>query len=417
MLNYNYVSTFWGRVASSALCELVNLFGGMVSFPGRDVYRDRKKDKDVFPRDRIFNQWRTFWIFFGQILSLTQSCREALKKAQVWLFMSNISLSMPDSEENQGLYPQPESQKKGCGFPVMRWVAVFSLVTGILLDSRRGNLQTHERTLWHQMWCCYEEGDVVLADRAFCSLADYWMLSNKKVDCVMRLHQRRKIESESIKKLGKNDCLVQWKKSGTCPNWLSMQQWETIPSSITVRQVTVTINNPGFRTKKITLATTLLDNKKYPPQALADLYRRRWLAELFIRDLKTTMRMDVLHCTTPELVHKELSIFSIAYNFVRFLIWQAAIEKGIDPYRISFTGTLATIRQWIPILPFIESEEEKRIFMQVFFQILASDIIPIRERKRQPRALKRRPKNFQLLTKPRDEFMEIPHRHKYRKNA
>lgn len=299
----------------------------------------------------------------------------------------------------------------------MRWVAMFSLATGILLESRKGSLQVHERTLWHEMWGCYEEGDVVLADRGFCSLADFWMLSERKVDCVMRLHQARKKDAGIIKTLGKNDYLVRWEKSRQAPNWLTEQQWKDIPEEITVRQITVSIDNPGFRTRSITIATTLLDNKQFPPEALADLYRRRWLAELFIRDIKTTMRMDILRGRTPQIVHKELAIFSIAYNVIRSLIWQAAAEKGIDPYRISFSGALTTIRQWTPLLPFIQSEEERTIFMQALLDSLANDIVPIRSRKRQPRALKRRPKNFQLLTKPRDQFMEIPHRHKYRKDA
>jgi len=349
------------------------------------------------------------------------------------------SVSMPDTEENQELYPQPEGQKKGCGFPVMRIVAIFSLATGILLASRKSNLGVSERALWHDMWDCYQENDVVLADRGFCSFADFWMLSKRKVDCVMRLHQKRgkrkgkgkgksegKIEDEIeikgegvkiIKKFNKNDWLVQWKKTGNCPKWLTKKEWQQLPQTITVRHVKVNIDIPGFRTRKVIVATTLLDNKKYSTQALAQLYRRRWLAELFLRDMKTTMRMEVLRCKTPNLVHKELTIFIIAYNLIRSLILQAALKKGIDPYCISVAGTIATIRQWAPILATLKHPKEKEALINSFLELLASDILPGRNSPQiHPRAIKRRPKNYQLLTKPRHEFREIPHRHKYRKN-
>lgn len=497
----NLVSSYWSRLAVSSLCELVELFVDKVPLP----------DIDLSCKDRVFNPWRTFWLFLGQILTVTQTCREALRKAQVWLSLSltsgtgngnsnsntgtretktktktnkkiissntsgycqarsrldqgyldkvnrevveqienqpqsnpnflwcgrhvkvvdGSSVSMPDTEENQELYPQPKGQKQGCGFPVMRIVATFSLATGILIASRRGSLNVHERTLWHQMWDCYEENDVVVADRGFCSFADFWMLSKKKVDSVMRLHQQRgkkkgKGAEEAgegkgvkiIKKFNKNDYLVQWKKTGKHPRWLTPKEWQEVPETITVRHVKINIDIPGFRTRKIIVATTLLDNIRYPMEALAELYRRRWLAELFLRDMKTTMRMDVLRCKTPELVHKEFTIFIIAYNLIRSLILQAALEKGIDPYRISVAGAIATIRQWAPILATRQSLEEKEACFNLFLKLLASDTLPERtEPQIHPRAIKRRPKNYQLLTKPRHEFQEIPHRHKYRKN-
>jgi hypothetical protein len=332
--------------------------------------------------------------------------------------VDGTTLSMPDTHANQALYPQPSGQKKGCGFPVMKWVATFSLVTGALLDSRRSNLNVHERHLWHAMWDDYEPGDVVLADCGFCSMADYYLLSEKRVDSVMRLHQARKKDVGIIKELATNDWLVQWQKQKKkdAPKWVTQEQWDRIPESITVRYVTTTIEHPGFRTKTVTLATTLLDNKKFPAEALADIYRKRWLVELFLRNIKTTMRMDILHCQTPGLIHKEFTVFSISYNLIRSLIWEASLKRGINPYRISFRGAMATIRQWLPILPSIEAECEKEKFIEALLKILAKDTVPIRERKRQPRAIKRRPKNFQLLTKPRNEFMEIPHRHKYKKN-
>ena len=184
-----------------------------------------------------------------------------------------------------------------------------------------------------------------------------------------------------------------------------------------VRHVRVKVDIPGFRTKNFIVATTLLDEKKYPPEALAELYRRRWVAEIFIRDIKITMGMDILRCKTPEMVHKELSLFIIAYNLIRCLIWQAALTKNIDPYRISLAGAIATIRQWTPILATIENNKERKILIKRMIEFIAAGLLPIRwETRLYARAVKRRPKNFQLMTKERRLFKEIPHRHKYKVN-
>jgi len=326
---------------------------------------------------------------------------------------------MPDTEENQLLYPQPSGQEKGCGFPVVKLVGEFSLATGALLNLEKSSLNIHERILWHRMWDNYREGDVVLADRGFCSLADFSLLSDRGVDCVMRLHQGRSKEADVVKKLGKNDYLVEWKKGKTPPNWLSTEEWQKIPSSILVRLVSIKIDSPGFRTREIIVATTLVDSLKYPASDLAELYRRRWLVELFFRDIKTTMKMDILRCKTPEMIHKEISIFVIAYNLVRTLIWEAASKKGIDPYLISFAGALATIRQGVLGGDIVQLGAHINEFFRKLLEFLARDQLPRRTsiREREPRARKRRPKNYQLLTSPRHLFKEIPHRSKYHKNA
>ena len=152
-------------------------------------------------------------------------------------------------------------------------------------------------------------------------------------------------------------------------------------------------------------------------KALAELYRRRWLAEIFIRDIKITMGMDILRCKTPQMVHKELTLFIIAYNLIRCLIWQAALGKNIDPYRISLAGAIATIRQWTPILATIENNEKRKIMIGRMIEFIAANLLPTRWKTRlYARDVKRRPKNFQLLTKERHLFQESPHRRKYKAN-
>jgi hypothetical protein len=322
---------------------------------------------------------------------------------------------MPDTESNQTMYPQPSGQKKGCGFPVMRLVVSFCLTTGILLSYRKDSLKVHERILWHKMWEDYETGDVVLADCGFCGFADYFLLSQRGVDCVMRLHQARK-EKKIIKRFNKNDRLVQWEKPKKAPKWVTPEEWIEIPKEITVRHTNVIVDIAGFRSKNFVIATTLLDEKKYPREALTTLYLRRWKVELFIRDIKITMRMDILRCKTTDMVHKELTLFIIAYNLIRMLIWEAVLKKEIDPFSISIAGTIAIISQWAPILATIKEDDLRTTLIEKMMELIAAEILPDRDgRARQPRVMKRRPKSFQYMTQPRSEMMEIEHRHKYKK--
>lgn len=419
-------------------------------------------------RTRVFTPWVTFWLFLAQVLSHAQTCREAVRQAQGWFrarqareFSSNTSAycqararlpqahldkalagvvrhldaqetarfpgrrvrvvdgsscSMPDTAANQDRYPQPSGQTPGCGFPVMRFVALFSLATGALLASASGPLSEHERTLWRQLWDVLAREDIVLADRGFCSFAEYCLLLQRGVDCVMRLHAcRGKGGVRKIKRLAKGDWLVEWVKTTVRPKWMEKAHWDKLPKTLRVRHVTISVAIPGFRTKSLTVATTLLDATAYPAEALADLYRRRWHIELFLRDIKITMGMDVLRCKTPALVQKEFTMHLIAYNLVRSLMLEAATRQDKDPARLSLAGAVAAIRQWAPTFMVFHSPAKRRDQFDAFLRCLANDTVPHRPNRVEPRARKRRPKNYPLLNKPRNKFKEIPHRSKYKK--
>lgn len=324
------------------------------------------------------------------------------------------SVSMPDTPENQERYPQPSAQTAGCGFPVMRIVAVFSLGTGVLLDLAKGTLKVHERTLFRQLWDNFQTGDIALADTGFCSYGDFYYLGRKGVDCVMPNHQKRKKGLNVVKRLGKGERLVEWHK-GPCPRWLTEEEWRDVPDRLRVREITTHVDVPGFRTEKIITVTTLLDRRRFPKAAIEELYRRRWMAELWLRDIKTALGMDILRCLTPDMVEKELWMHLIAYNLIRATMNQAACTHQLDSERISFKGTMATLRQWAPLLTAMDLSPRDRVRnRQRMLHYIARDPIPLRPDRAEPRALKRRPKNYQRMTKPRKQFKETPHRGKKR---
>ena len=326
------------------------------------------------------------------------------------------SVSMPDTEANQEKYPQPKGQKAGCGFPVMRIVGVFSLATGVLLDMAKGPLKVHERTLFRSLWNLFDARDIALADRGFTGFADFYYLTKLGCESVMRNHQRRKKGLTELKRLGKNDRLVQWHKARVSnrPKWLSKEDWQEMPDRLTVREITVTIDVPGFRSTSVIVVTTLFDSKAFPASAFAELYRRRWVVEVYFRHQKTSMGMDVLRCKTPEMVDKELYMHLIAYNLVRAIMLEAAMAYATNIERLSFKGTIATIHQWATIIE-QASPEERADFYLTMLRYIARAKVPDRPNRSEPRARKRRPKNYPLLNKPRREFVEIPHRSRYKK--
>ena len=150
------------------------------------------------------------------------------------------------------------------------------------------------RRLWH----CLQAGEILLADRGFCSYLDIAQLLSRGIDCLMRLHQGRgKPDFRRGRRLGKNDRLVVWSKPQYLRQW-SKQDYDQLPSTLTVRILRFEISVPGFRSKQVVLTTTLLDPKLYPADELAKLYLRRWNVELHFRQIKTMLGMDVLRCLT-----------------------------------------------------------------------------------------------------------------------
>ena len=218
------------------------------------------------------------------------------------------AVSMPDTEENQQAYPQPGSQAPGVGFPVARIVVVLSLACGAVFGAALGRLrgkQTSENILFHTLHTHLEWGDVVLADRYYCSYWEITLLGQRGVDVVMRLHQRRQVDFQHGQRLSREDHVVTWSKP-LCPAWMDEITYAGLPDTIEMRELRSQVIQPGFRTRVVLVATTLLDAHAFTKEDLAALYRARWHAELDLRSIKQTLKMDVLRCKTPAMVQKEI---------------------------------------------------------------------------------------------------------------
>jgi hypothetical protein len=327
------------------------------------------------------------------------------------------TLSLADTPANQSASPQPTSQKPGCGFPLLKIVGVFSLASGALLGYAKGNKHSAELPLLFRLRQLFQSGDLLLADRGFCSYVVMALLEMLGVACLFRLHQARPQDLRVGIRLGQKDRLVVWSKPQQKPRYLPKALWRRVPAELTVRVLRVQIHIPGFRTQTITLATTLSDAQAYPAEELGALYLRRWRIELWWRHLKTSLGLEVLRCQTPAMLHKELEIYLTGYNLMRGLMAEAAALHERPLEQISFKGSVDALRQYTPLIAQARSQKKQSRLIQDLLRVLALDLVPERPGRRQPRAVKRRPKPYPLLTEPRQVFQEISHRSRFQKAA
>lgn len=344
--------------------------------------------------------------------SVEQLQRDAFDTGR-WLghrvfFVDGSSFSMSDTAQLQAHFGQPGGQKAGCGFPTAHWLALMHAGTGMITAMLASPLRTHEASKTVELHPHLQAGDVLAADRGFCSFVHFALLIAREAHGVMRMHQRMLVDftphrphnvpggkgnvkgrptSRWLKKLGVSDQLVEWFKPAACPNWMSAEQFAALPATITIRELSYAIHEKGFRPKEITLATTLLDASLYPLEALADLFQRRWQIETNFGHLKTTMKMDVLKCQTVEGVLKELHVFAIIYNLVRQVMLEAAQRQNVNVERISFIDALRWLQTAEP------GEPLSKLVVN-----------PHRPNRIEPRVRKRRPKNYPLMKAPRRQL-------------
>jgi hypothetical protein len=256
----------------------------------------------------------------------------------------------------------------------------------------------------------FQPGDLAVADRGFSCYVLLALLWRRRVWSLFRLHQSRAADWRQGKRLGKKDRLFTWSQPRLRPPWLPQCLWKTIPAQLTVRVIRFPLHRRGYRSEAVTLVTTLLDPEIYPAQDIAQLYLRRWKIELWFRDLKTSMGMEVLRCQTPQMVHKELEMFLIAYNFIRCLMVQAGASNHVTLDRLSFKGSVDSVRQFSLAMAQARSKKKQNHLLLELLEVIARDEVPDRPERLEPRAVKRRPKSYQLLNRPRHLMRDIPHR-------
>lgn len=410
----------------------------------------------------IYSPAVTMWVFLAQCLSPDHSCRDAVARLAAWRVaqgrapcspdtsayctardalpeeachelvrrtgreleagapvewlwhgrrvrvVDGSTVTMPDTPENQAEYPQSKTQKPGCGLPIARVLVVFSLSVGVVLDAAIGQYkgkQTGENSSFRRLHDLLESGDVVLADRCFSGWFDIALLFVRGVDVVVRKHQLRVTDFRSGQRLGHDDHLVRWRKPAR-PKWMTPQQYAKLPDELLLREVRVQVRQRGFRSKTVIVVSTLVDAQKIPADEIAELYRRRWRAELQLRSLKVDLQMDHLRCKKPHRVRNEFYMHLLAYNLLRRMMGLAAIEAGVPPWQISFKGTLQTLSNFLPLLVSCMPVEAG---CAALINGVAAHRVGNRPDRYEPRRIKRRPKSHKLMQMPRKEYKRRMH--------
>jgi putative transposase len=347
------------------------------------------------------------------IIRLVQKIGELLEgnPSSAWLWkgrpvhmVDGSTASMPDTPANQRAYPQPVSQKPGVGFPLARFVAIISLATGAVLDVALGpcfGKRTGETSLLRRLLQRMKTGSILLGDRSFASYFGIAELLQREIDGVFRMHQRRKIDFRRGRCLGLTDHIVIWQKPER-PEWMDEATYAQMPDELRVRELRYQVEQPGYRVREIVLVTTLLDPIVYTKGDLADLFLKRWNIELDLRSIKIVMQMDVLRCKSPDLVDKEIWVHMLAYNIVREFMVTAAAKNGAEPRELSYKATLQALTAFRDAMRTAGPERQAQLWDAMFVAI-AYDRVGDRPGRIEPRAKKRRPKQYDLLNAPREE--------------
>lgn len=321
-------------------------------------------------------------------------------------FLDGSSFSMPDTDELRAHFGQPGGQAEGCGYPVAHLMTLFDYPTGMLRRTLALPLRTHDSAHAAALHPALQSGDVLVGDRAFGTYAHLALCRRRGIHGLFRAHQKLIISfrphrrhqprrgggsgatgrptSRWLQRLGPRDQLVEYTKPTERPEWLTPEEWAQLPDTLVVRELRYRVRVRGVRTKEVTLVTTLTDAARYPAKELARVYGLRWQAEVNLKHLKQTLKMDVLHCTTVDGVLKELTVFVIIYNLVRRVMAAAAAQQKVAVERISFIDAWRWLQEAAPV------DAVPRLIVN-----------PLRAGRYEPRVRKRRPKQFPVMKKPR----------------
>ena len=421
-------------------------------------------------RERPYSVRRTWWCFLWQMFERNVSCRDVVRQLQAMLalegragvdegtsaycqararlpddlltaalqasaraatarvapsaalqgrvvkVLDGTALALPDTPENQAAYPQSKSQQPGCGFALLNLLVVWDARGATIEGVEHGDQHHSELRRLHQLAPRLTPQDIVVYDRALGHYVGCALLRARDIDLISRVHTRR-IDGRRGRRLGPNERLVTWRQSRQKPPYLTTAEWAALPEEITVRIIRVRVQQKGFRTRALVLVTTLLDPAAYPAAEIIAAYRRRWRLEMCLDDLKTTLGLDALRCQSPAMVRRELLMLLIAHNLVRAVMAAAAAAHTVPLDRLSFTGTLATLHSCCLASAQTTRPQLRRFLWAEMLRIIAADLVPLRPDRWEPRAVKRRPKSYPPLNRPRHEYRQARHGCFYRRSA
>ena len=326
---------------------------------------------------------------------LHQSSAPAWKwKGHNVMLADGTTVLMPDTAHNQSEFPQQRNQKPGLGFPIARIVGLISLSSGSMTAYALGPYQgkgTGESSLFSQLLDSLTAGDLLLADCYYATYAIVALTQRKAVNVLFKNHANRQADFRLGRKLGAKDHLIQWKKPPRKPVWMSKEAYADLPEVLLVREL---------RVDGVVYMTSLTDARKYRKKEIAELYRERWQVELDIRSIKTHMRMEMLRCKTPENVRKEIAVHFLAYNLIRAALARSAKLCGKVPRQLSFKTAVQLINSASSDFFWFSPNRRKEVSISLL-KSMAQTLVGQQKRKNQPRAIKRRPKPYPLLTEPR----------------
>jgi hypothetical protein len=301
---------------------------------------------------------------------------------------------LADTRKNRAAYPPIQCRPHQPSFPMMRFVVLFSLLSGSILAAVQGSLAVSEWALLAQLTTPLAKGDILIGDRGFgCYPVIALRQHTLGVDFIGRT--TRRIDGRRRgQRLGRNDWLLEWKKGRRASPWMSLLQWQALPATLTLRAVKGSLYQKGFRVRQVTVITTLLDPQAYPAQQILEAYLRRWRLEMCLDDLKTTLGLESLRARSPEMAQRELWTRLIAHNLVRCTMAQAAAEHNVPLARISFKGSRDALRQFSQAMAQAKTKKKRQQLWQELLRTLAADLVPERPGGREPRAVKRKRKKI-----------------------
>jgi hypothetical protein len=319
--------------------------------------------------------------------------------------VDGFTFTMPDTLENQEAFPQAKTQAPGVGFPIARCCTVVSLATACVCDLAVGpyaGKETGENALLRDLPEVFDENDVVVFDRYYCSFMMLAILALRGVQVCVRLHQCRTDDFRRGLRLGEDDHLITWTRPAR-PPWMSESQYEQIPETLTLRELRFEVTVPGRRTETLTVVTTLTDPRAYPREDLAALYGFRWNVELDIRAIKQTLSLDHVRCQSPDMVRRELWVTLLAYNLIRKVIATSAALHGKQPRRLGFALACQTILSSWMLLSTGSCADSGALYAATLAQI-AANAVANRPGRIEPRVLKRRRHRYPLMQRPRNQL-------------